>query len=437
MTAQRRAPAAADLGLSRTLVADLGRHLGARVRICGWAHELCPATHGATVVLRDHTGLADLLLAQDIVGLVAESAIEAIGTVELTEPKGLRVAVERLEVAGPAAGPLPITGSSPREQRLDWRYLDLRSARNRLIFEVQSTAERALRTFCHEQHCLELHSPKLRPIPNKSGDQLFAVAYFERRAYLAQSPQFYKQMAMAAGFDRVLEIGPVFRAQSDPTARHDTEFTSVDVEISWISSHEELMAFEEEMLRRVIAAAAAEHGEEILRWFGTELRVPAAPFPRLTLAQAKAIVKESGRAAVSPDGDLDAEGERRVAEYVAREHGHELVFITDYPDRSRPFYHMRCESDSVATRSFDLLWKGLEITSGAQREHRHDRLTTQAQARGLPVELIRPYLDFFKFGCPPHGGFGLGLTRMLMSMLGVEDVREVTYLFRGPDRLTP
>ena len=421
----------------RTLVSDLARHRGAKVRLCGFAHELRPAAAGPTVVLRDHTGLVELTLAKDISDPVVESAIEAVGTVETEPGGGPRVMVERLEVVGPAAGPLPLTQASPREQRLDWRYLDLRSARNRLIFEVQTTVERALRAFCHEQRFLELHSPKLRPIPNKSGDQLFAVHYFDRRAYLAQSPQFYKQMAMAAGLDRVLEIGPVFRAQPDPTSRHDTEFTSVDVEMSWIASHEELMAFEEEMLRRVITAARAEHGPEILRRFGTELRVPAAPFPRLTLAQAKTIVEESGGAAGPPDEDLDAEGERRVAEHVAREHGHELVFITDYPDRSRPFYHMRCEPDSVATRSFDLLWKGLEITSGAQREHRHDRLTAQALARGLPVDLIAPYLDFFKFGCPPHGGFGLGLTRMLMSMLGVADVREVTYLFRGPDRLTP
>ncbi|MDQ6607607.1 MAG: aspartate--tRNA(Asn) ligase [Actinomycetota bacterium] len=422
----------------RTLVADLGRHRGTRVRLCGWAHELQTVVEGPVVVLRDHTGLAELMLEDEMAGLVVESAIQAVGTVEAAPGGGVRVTVERFEVSGAAAEPLPLTDESSREQRLDWRYLDLRSRRNRLIFEVQSTAERALRAFCDEEHFLELHSPKLRPIPNKSGDQLFPVAYFDRRAYLAQSPQFYKQMAMAAGFDRVLEIGPVFRAQPEPTSRHDTEFTSVDVEMSWIDSHEELMAFEEEMLRRVIAAARAQHGAEVRRWFGTELGVPDAPFPRLTLPEAKEIVEASDpNAEPQPEDDLDPQGELRLAEYVAREHGHEFVFITDYADRSRPFYHMRCEDDSVETRSFDLLWRGLEITSGAQREHRHDRLTAQAIARDLPIEDIRPYLDFFKFGCPPHGGFGLGLTRMLMSMLGVVDVREVTYLFRGPDRLTP
>ena len=419
------------------MVADLGGRLGQRVRLCGWAHELTPAAGGLSVMLRDHSGVAELVLEEEVTGLALESAIEALGIVEEAPEGSVRLAVERLDVPGPAARPLPIIPSSPREQRLDWRYLDLRSRRNRLIFDVQTTAERALRAFCDERGFLELHSPKLRPIPNKSGDQLFGVEYFDRRAYLAQSPQFYKQMAMAAGFERVLEIGPVFRAQADPTSRHDTEFTSVDVEMSWIDSLEDLMVFEEEMMQRVIAAVQSEHGPEVMRCFGTELRVPAIPFPRLTLVEAKEIVEASGLPAGQPDEDLDPHGEVRLAEHVAREHGHEFAFITDYPDRSRPFYHMRCEPGSVETRSFDLLWKGLEITSGAQREHRHGQLTAQAAGRGLPLDLIRPYLDFFKFGCPPHGGFGLGLTRMLMSMLEVEDVREVTYLFRGPDRLTP
>ncbi|MDQ3932235.1 MAG: aspartate--tRNA(Asn) ligase, partial [Actinomycetota bacterium] len=180
-----------------------------------------------------------------------------------------------------------------------------------------------------------------------------------------------------------------------------------------------------------------QHGDQVARWFGVKLTVPRVPFPRVTLLEAKKIVEATGWPVGREEDDLDAEGERRLAQHVAREHGHEFVFVTDYPERSRPFYHMRCDEHPVATRSFDLLWKGLEITSGAQREHRHDRLVRQAESRGVPVEPIRQYLEFFKFGCPPHGGFGLGLTRLLMSLLELPDVREVTYLFRGPDRITP
>ncbi|HVL99773.1 MAG TPA: aspartate--tRNA(Asn) ligase [Egibacteraceae bacterium] len=428
--------------LPRTLVSEIGRRLGERIRLCGWAKEVRGTDDPPAIVLRDHTGTA-ILVGTPLAGgdgaltdVTVESAVEATGTV--TGARGhVEVALDHLRVAGGAAQPLPVTAASPLDERLDWRYLDLRHARNRLIFEVQTTAERAMRDFWHEQGFLEVHSPKLKPIPNKSGDQLFAVAYFGQRAWLAQSPQFYKQMAMAAGFDRVFEIGPVFRAQADPTARHDTEFTSVDIEMSWIDGLEDLLVHEEQLLCRVLGAVRDAHAPQISRWFSTDVRVPRMPFPRLSLAEAKKIVASTGWGVGGDADDLDAEGERRLAAHVAREHGHEFVFVTDYPDVSRPFYHMRCDEGSVETRSFDLLWKGLEITSGAQREHRYDRLVAQARARGVRVDVVHQYLDFFRYGCPPHGGFGLGLTRMLMSLFGVGDVREVTYLFRGPDRLSP
>ncbi len=429
--------------LARTLTAQLGEHHGGRVRLCGWAHAVRAGSDPAIVELRDHTGVAQLLVGRGgklqglLERLVRGSAIETIGSVEADPSGGWRVVVELLDVPGPAAGSPPIGESSALEERLDWRYLDLRRPRNRLIFEVQTTALRMMRDVWQEQGFIELHSPKLRPIPNKSGDELFSLDYFGRRAYLAQSPQFYKQMAMAAGFDRVFDIGPVFRQQRQPSSRHDTEFTSVDVEMSWIRSMEDLLAFEENLLCRVIAGVRAAHADELQRWFGRELTVPTTPFPRMTLDEAKQVVAATGCPIDDADDDLSPAGERRLAEHVARELDHEFVFLTDYPEPARPFYHMRCGEDTLATRSFDLLWRGLEITSGAQREHRYDRLVTQARTRGIPVAHIQGYLDYFKFGCPPHGGFGLGLTRMLMSMLDVDDVREVTYLFRGPDRLTP
>jgi aspartyl/asparaginyl-tRNA synthetase len=419
----------------RTPLAELPRHCGELVRVCGWVQELRRAADGTPLlVLRDRSGVAALAFEGEMPEL--EAAVDASGTVSLADGEALLTGC-RVQVAGPAPPPLPIAGDAPLERRLDWRYLDLRRPRNRLIFEVQTTAERALREFCAEHGFLELHSPKLRPTPSQSGDQLFAVDYFGRTAYLAQSPQFYKQMAMAAGLERVLEIGPVFRAQAEATSRHATEFTSIDVEISWIDSHEELLAFDERLLQRVIGAVAERHGRQARERFGVELRVPEAPFPRVPLAEAKRIVAASGWPAGEADEDIDAEGERRLAAHVAREHGHELVFVTDYPERSRPFYHMRCAPGSIETRSFDLLWNGLEIASGAQREHRHERLVAQARERGLRLDILHDYLEFFRYGAPPHGGFGLGLERLTMSMLGIENVREVSFLFRGPDRISP
>jgi aspartyl/asparaginyl-tRNA synthetase len=242
---------------------------------------------------------------------------------------------------------------------------------------------------------------------------------------------------MAAGFGRVFEVGPVFRANPSFTSRHDTEFTSVDVEISWIESHEDVMAFEEAWLAHVLAAVKEEHGSQIEETFGAHLVVPALPFPRITLADARALLAERGVAAPEGQPDLDPAGERALSAAVLELHGHEFVFVTDYPTTVRPFYHMRHADDDGLTKSFDLLWRGIELTTGAQREHRYEMLLAQARDKRVEVEPIQYYLDFFRYGAPPHGGFGFGLTRLLMQLLRQDNVREVTFLYRGPHRLHP
>ena len=425
----------------RTLVRDLRDHAGSLVRVCGWVHQ--PETgDGATrLTLRDHTGCVRLRnpgnveLADQVGELARESAIEAEGTVAREADGATTVVLSALRLAGGADSPLPLGADAALDARLDWRFLDLRDPRMRLIFEVQTTAERAMRALWDEQGFLELHSPKLRPLANKSGGDLFAVDYFGRRVFLTQSPQWYKQMAIAAGFDRVFEIGPAFRPQREATPRHGTEFTSVDVELAWISSLDDVMAHAETLMVRVTEAVRDRHGDDIERRFGVRVDVPDTPFPRVGFAEARRIVERSGHVCDS-DEDLDPEGERLLAEHVARDDG-DVVFVVDYPERARPYYHMLGDDGAGYSRSFDLLYRGLEIASGAQREHRHARLVAQARSRGVPVDQVTQYLDFFRFGCPPHGGFGLGLTRLLMSLLGVDDVREVTFLFRGPDRIAP
>ena len=197
------------------------------------------------------------------------------------------------------------------------------------------------------------------------------------------------------------------------------------------------MEFEERLLERLLAGVAQRYGKEIEEHFGVEVIVPSLPFPRIDHAEAVAAVEAQGYKIPRSDGDLDPEAERRLAASVLASHGHEFVFVTDYPSAIRPFYHMRHAEDPSRTKSFDLLWKGLEITTGAQREHRPEQLVRQAREKGLDPEGLSFYLDFFRFGCPPHGGFGLGLTRLLMLLLGVANVREVTYLYRGPNRLAP
>jgi len=213
----------------------------------------------------------------------------------------------------------------------------------------------------------------------------------------------------------------------------------VDMEISWIDSHEDVMIMEERWLRHVLEAISKTHGAAIKDTFGVEVVVPSLPFPRVTMEEAQQILKEKGHVppADSKEGDLDPEAERVLCRHIREVHGHEFVFVTAYPWSVRPFYHMRADHDLQLTNSYDLLWKGLEVTTGAQREHRHDILVEQAKEKGIVPESIQYYLDFFRYGCPPHGGFGFGLTRMLMMLFNVSNVREVTYLYRGPNRLTP
>lgn len=433
--------------LQRTLVSQAQLMAGKTVRICGWVNTIRSQKRMQFLLVRDNTGLIQVAndrqanpdIAELIDTLTQESTIEVVGEV-VNNPQvrlgGIEILPQSLTVDSLSGAQLPIDSESSLDARLDWRFLDLRRPENRLIFEVQTTAEAAMREFWLNNGFLEIHSPKLVGAPSESGAELFTLPYFEGQAYLAQSPQFYKQMAMASGFERVFEVGPVFRANPSFTSRHDTEFTSVDVEISWIQSHEDVMAFEERWLQFVIMRIAEKHSAQIAGILDLEVRVPSLPFPRISMSEAKRLLKQGGHP-LSDIDDLDPEAERMVAAHINRTKGHDFVFVTDYPVEVRPFYHMRHPDDPTLTKSYDLLWQGLEVTTGAQREHRYDQLVRQVQEKGISYESLAHYLDFFKYGCPPHGGFGFGLSRMLMILLGKKNVREVTYLYRGPNRLTP
>jgi nondiscriminating aspartyl-tRNA synthetase len=436
-------------GVKRTLIAELPGAIGQQVTIRGWVHALRDQKRMQFMVVRDETGLAQVVLAKDdsssqinelLSALTVESAVTVTGSVvadERVKLGGLEVKLEDLQVDSLAEPEVPIAADSALDKRIDWRYLDLRRPDRRLIFEVQTTTEHAMREYWRKQQFIEIHTPKFMGSASESGAELFKVEYFDRTAYLAQSPQFYKQMAMAAGFGRVFEIGPVFRANPSFTSRHDTEFTSVDTEIAWIDSHEDVMAFQERWLAHVLAVVKEEHGAQIEETFGTELIVPALPFPRVTLEDAKEQLRQVGHDAPGAGHDLDPPSERALSGIVKEKLGNEFAFVTDYPTTVRPFYHMRYDDRPTVTKSFDLLWRGIELTTGAQREHRYERLLDQARDKNVDVAPIQYYLDFFRFGAPPHGGFGFGLTRLLMQMLGQDNVREVTFLYRGPHRLEP
>ena len=439
--------------MDRTFIGDLKQHIGDTVKIHGWLQTLRDQKKMQFLIVRDTTGLVqvafwkqgDPQLAEKISSLAAETTLTLTGKVvdnPIVKLGGIEVQLETLEVNSLAEAQLPFDPFAETlpmiDFRMDWRYLDLRRPENLLIFKVQTTAEAAMREYWIQNGFMEIHTPKIMGAPSESGAELFTLEYFDRKAYLAQSPQFYKQMAMAAGFDRVFEIGPVFRADPSFTSRHMTEFTGVDMEMSWVESHEDVMAFEERLLQFTYQKVKEVHGVEIKRLLGIDIVAPVVPFPRIPMARALEILKEVGyQIPADKKGDIDPGGERALAKYVKDQFNHDFVFVTDWPISVRPFYHMRYADNPSVTKSFDLIASGLEITTGAQREHRIDVLSKQAIEKGLRLEPIQYYIDFFRYGCPPHGGFGLGLSRLLMVMLGLQNVRDAVFLFRGPNRLNP
>ncbi|MEK2488812.1 aspartate--tRNA(Asn) ligase [Kitasatospora purpeofusca] len=435
--------------MTRTLVADLPGHLDGTVTVYGWINTLRLQRRMQFVLVRDHTGLVQVTHARGgegdgieaaFEGVTTESAVKITGKV-VGNPHvklgGLEIVPERVEVVSRAEPKLPVDERTGLDQRLDWRFLDVRRPSQQLVFAVQTTVEQAMREVTAEEGFTELHTPKLMGTASESGAEVFQVDYFDRTAYLAQSPQFYKQMAIAGGIDKVFEIGPVFRAEPSFTSRHATEFTGVDAELAWIDGVEDVMAFEERLLRRVLQRVAERHGDAVTEHFGARITIPEQPFPRITMADALTRLRATGWDPEGVKEDLDPEGERRLSALVAEETGHEFVFVTRFPASVRPFYHLRPEDDPTVTESFDLLWKGVEITTGAQREHRHERLVAQAREKGMDTGPLTGYLDCFRFGTPPHGGLGLGLGRLLMLLLDAPSLREVTFLFRGPHRLEP
>ena len=435
--------------LNRSKIGELASQQDGPVTIGGWVETLRDQKRIQFIIIRDESGSVqvtyprpseDDALADQVSALTHGSFVTIKGQLkhdERVKLGGIEILLEGLEVVSASLPDSPIAEDTSIDKRLDWRFIDFRRPELNLMMQVQTTIEQAWREHWLANDFVEIHSPKLMASPSESHAELFKLEYFEGHAYLAQSPQFYKQMAMSAGLNRVFEIGPVFRADPSFTSRHATEFVSIDMEMSWIDSHEDVMSFQEELMVKAITAVKEKHGERIKELYEIDIEIPSTPFPRIPLAEAHEIIEKRGYKVPRTDGDLDPEGERQISQYAKEELGHEFVFLTDYPKHIRPFYHMRHEGNDALTKSYDLIWKGTEITTGAQREHRIEVLEAQAKDKGLDPEGLDFYMDFFRYGVPPHGGFGMGLTRVVMLMLELPNIREASFLFRGPNRLQP
>ena len=431
---------------------DLENYFDKEIEISGFVENIRNIKWVQFLVLRDSTDKVQVTIEKseeankemaDLVNnLTVESTIKVTGTLKKNDNvrlRGMEFIPTKIEVTSTSDAELPINihdkDAQLIDQRLDYRWLDLRNEYNFNIFKIQSDLVKYMREYLYNNDFTEIHTPKLIGAASESGSEVFEVKYFDRKAYLAQSPQFYKQMAMASGYDRVFEVAPVFRAENSNTNRHTTEFTGFDLEFAYIDSYRDVMDLEEELLTYALTKLNEKYGEKVKKLYGKEIVVPKVKFPRIKLSDLYAELEKRYDYKIddSEKNDLTTEAERLSYKYAMEEFGSEFIFVTDFPKDKRAFYHMR---KNDVPEGYDLIYRGVEITTGAQREHRYEVLKKQAAEKGLGKD-IEFYLEFFKYGCPPHGGFGLGIDRLTMLVLGIPSIKESMMIFRGPNRLNP
>lgn len=437
--------------MKKLYVNELSNHLNEKITFEGFVDTIRDKKWVMFVILRDSKGKVQMTIEKSeeknasLLELMSDVTVDSVIKVEgllkenaAVKLGGMELIPDTIEVLSKADA-LPFDYNNLEgvsiDTRLDYRFLDLRNEKNMLVRQIESCMVGAMRDYLYKEDFTEIHTPKLIGAASESGSEVFEVKYFDRKAYLAQSPQFYKQMAMAAGMSKIFEVAPAFRAENSNTNRHATEFTSFDLEFSYIDSYEDVMDMEENLLIAGLTKVKEKYGEKIKEVFGKEVIVPTKPFPRIKLQDLYNELKEKYDFVIPTEdvGDLNAEAEKLAYEYAMEKYNSEFLFITDYSKTKRAFYHMR---KNDIPQGYDLIWRGSEITTGAQREHRYDILKAQAAEKGLGED-VKFYLEFFKYGCPPHGGFAVGVDRLTMLLLGLPSVKETQFLFRGPNRLEP
>lgn len=431
----------------------LSHYYGKEIEFSGFVDNIRDLQWVQFVILKDSTGKVQVTIEKSeeknkemielISNLPLDSTVKVCGTL-MESPKvklnGMEIIPDTIEVTSTSALELPFNYKDLEgvnlDTRLDYRFIDLRNDKNLLMFRIQSDLVRYMREYLYNNDFTEIHTPKLIGAASESGSEVFEVKYFDRAAYLAQSPQFYKQMAMASGLSKIFEVAPCFRAENSNTFRHATEFTSFDVEFSYIDSYYDVMNLEAEMLNYSFTKIKEEYDNIIKEVFNEEIIIPKLPFPVMKLEDVYQELEERYGYKVNKEEktDLTTEAERLCYKLAKEKFNHEFLFVIDYPALKRAFYHMR--DDKGILQGYDLIWKGVEITTGAQREHRYQEIEKNAKEKGLDKD-VKFYLEFFRYGCPPHGGFAIGIDRLTMLLLSIPSVKETQFLFRGPNRINP
>lgn len=419
-----------------------------KVEVWAWIEKVRDQKSMQFVILRDRSGNLQMTIEKASKSEIAEVVshftqdyyVKVRGEVVPNEYVKLgkkELIPDSLEVLS-KADISPIDSESSIDQRLDYRWIDLRDPKKRLIFEAQTALTQGMRNYCIEHGFIEVHCPTTIKNESESGSGVFEVKYFDKKAYLIQSPQFYKQMAIAAGFEKVFIATPIYRAEKSFTRKHATEFSGFDLEFANVSSVEDVMKVEEELLQAGLKEVSEKYGQKIKELLGVDIIVPSLPFPRVTMKEVYKILEEECDYPLDEGADLDTEAENLLSAYMMKKNNHQFFFVKDYPSDVRPFYSMHKDDEPGYSETYDLYYKDIEITSGAMREHRPDVLAKQIAEKGIdPKTMEENYINFFKYGCPPHGGFGLGLDRLTMLMLDIPTIKEAMFVFRGPDRLNP
>lgn len=423
-----------------------GDYEGRQIKVRGAIHTIRDMGEVAFIVLRKREGLVQCVYEEGkskfaLSDLKEADTVEVEGTYKSDEraPHGFELRLDQVKIFSEPAEAMPLQISKYKlntslEAKLNHRAVSLRNVRERAVFRIQEGITRGFRDFLYSQGFTEIHTPKLGAKSAEGGANLFKLEYFHRPAILQQSPQFYKQM-MVGVFDRVFETAPVFRAEKHNTKRHLNEYTSLDFEMGYIDGFEDIMAMETGFLQYTMKLLERDYAKE-LKMLGVTLpnveQIPAVRFD-----EAKQKVAEKYHRQIRNPYDLEPEEEALIGQYYKEECGADFVFVTHYPSKKRPFYAMDDPADPTYTLSFDLLYHGLEITTGGQRIHDYQMLLDKIEKRGMTTEGMEQYLAVFKYGMPPHGGLGIGLERLTMKLVGEDNVRETTLFPRDLSRLEP
>ncbi|MCZ7397574.1 MAG: aspartate--tRNA(Asn) ligase [Candidatus Methanoperedens sp.] len=417
---------------------------GNTVTICGWAHEIRDLGGITFLVVRDREGLIQVTLFKKTIdknvletvrNISRESVVAVTGNVkkEAKAPNGYELVPTAVIVLGKAESPLPMdtTGKvdADLDTRLDARFMDVRRSHTQAIFRIRHLILRCIRNYLDAEGFVEITTPKVVATATEGGTALFPISYFEREAFLNQSPQLFKQLMMSGGLDRVFEIGPIFRAEEHDTRKHLNEATSIDIEASFLDN-EDVMVILENLVSHVYSEVA-EKGKNYLKTLGVDLKIPGIPFRRITYDEAISIARDNGEK-IEWGEDLSTESEHSIGKTIG-----EHYFIVDWPTKIKPFYAMPYENKPEICRAFDMMHPRMELSSGAQRVHSYELLRQRITDQGLDADGFDFYVNAFRFGMPPHAGWGLGAERLLMTMLGIDNIREVVLFPRDRRRLSP